>query len=254
MPKLNFSAIPADRWWGRLLRAPLVLLPDSLVLPVLQGPARGLRWIVGSSQHGCWLGSYEAEQTFRFASLLDRGQVVYDIGAHVGWYTAIASRLVGEGGTVVAFEPLPENLAYLRRHVEMNDLRNVVVQPVAVAASPGRASFEPGPSRFHGKISGTGEADLEVTVLTLDGLVESGEVPPPDLVKMDVEGSEVDALEGADTVLGDARPTVLLSVHGPETSRRCAEILRGRGYRLEALEASDLEDAGVLLGRHGSAR
>lgn len=54
---MNFSALPRGTLTGRIARWPLSLIPGQTVLPVLQGPISGARWIVGSSTHGCWLGS-----------------------------------------------------------------------------------------------------------------------------------------------------------------------------------------------------
>src|SRR5256885_1092969 len=89
------SLLSPDRLLGKLARAPLHLIPSKAVLPILQGPGRGLRWIVGSYNHGCWLGSYEYEKQVVLQRLVQKGNVVYDIGAHVGFFTLIFSRLVG---------------------------------------------------------------------------------------------------------------------------------------------------------------
>lgn len=66
-----------------------------MVVPVLQGSLRGRKWIVGSSNHGCWLGSYEWKKQRLFTRTVSSGDVVFDIGAHVGFYTLLASVLVG---------------------------------------------------------------------------------------------------------------------------------------------------------------
>ena len=67
---MNFSAIPRDRLTGKLLRLPLGLLPSDMIVPVMQGPIKGKKWIVGSGNHGCWLGSYEAQKVKIFADAL----------------------------------------------------------------------------------------------------------------------------------------------------------------------------------------
>jgi hypothetical protein len=120
---MDFSGIPYKSSWGKLLRFPLRFLPKNLVVPVLQGPLRGKKWVVGSSNHGCWLGSYEFDKQKQFTESLARGQIVYDVGAHVGFYTLLASSLVGQEGQVIAFEPYPRNLEFLHRHVQLNHYR-----------------------------------------------------------------------------------------------------------------------------------
>src|ERR671919_200683 len=104
---INFSAVASNTRAGRLLRAPLNWIPSELSVPILQGALRGKKWVVGSSTHGCWLGSYEYAMRHLFERTVERGDIVYDVGAHVGFYTLLASVLVGPTGRVLAFEPLP---------------------------------------------------------------------------------------------------------------------------------------------------
>ena len=117
---MNFSAVPYHSWLGRVLRFPLRLLPPETIVPILQGRLRGKRWIVGSGNHGCWLGSYEYEKRRAFEQTISAGNIVFDVGAHVGFYTLLASTLVGPTGRVVAFEPAPRNLRYLKEHLRLN--------------------------------------------------------------------------------------------------------------------------------------
>ena len=110
---------------GRALRWPLGLLPNDLRVPILQGPLRGYRWIVGSGVHGYWLGTYELQKQRAFWESIKPGMVVFDIGAHVGFYTMLASVALGEQGEVIAFQPFPHNVGFLKRHLAINNRRNV---------------------------------------------------------------------------------------------------------------------------------
>ena len=107
----NLSGIPRETLVGKLLRAPLRLIPRSMVVPILQGALRGKKWTVGSSTHGCWLGSFEYEKQKALQCAIKTGQVVYDIGANVGFYSLFASVLVGEAGHVYSFEPFRKTCA-----------------------------------------------------------------------------------------------------------------------------------------------
>src|SRR5687768_7123297 len=109
---------------GKLLRLPLRLIPGSAVVPVLKGPLRGARWVVGSMPHGAWLGTIELHMLRDLAGRLRAGMTVYDLGANVGLYTLAAARAVGAEGRVYAFEPLPRNVSYLKRHLALNKLTN----------------------------------------------------------------------------------------------------------------------------------
>jgi len=70
---LNFSKISSDSIIGKFLRFPLKLLPQNMIVPIIQGKLRGKKWIVGSSNHGCWLGSYEYEKQVLFSKIVQEG-------------------------------------------------------------------------------------------------------------------------------------------------------------------------------------
>jgi hypothetical protein len=129
---INFSGLSERSLFGRILRSPLALLPRGLTVPIVQGPLRGWWWKVGSGIHGYWLGSYEADKQPRFASVIRPGDIVFDIGAHVGFYSLLASKMVGPQGRVFAFEPVQRNLYYLHRHLQLNRIANVTVVQTAV--------------------------------------------------------------------------------------------------------------------------
>lgn len=112
-------------WLGRVARLPLRCLPKSAVVPMIGRPCRGLWWLAGSAPHGAWLGTLERRKLSHFVSRLRPGMTVWDIGANVGLYTLAAARVVRPGGRVAAFEPLPRNLGFLRRHLDLNGCAGV---------------------------------------------------------------------------------------------------------------------------------
>ena len=89
------------------------------------------------------------------------------------------------------------------------------------------------------------KAKIEVDIVTIDSLVARGEIPPPDVVKLDVEGAEADVLAGMDATLGSARPILLVAAGTAETVR---EVLAARGLRIE-----ELDDGGGLDNPHLAA-
>jgi len=243
---MDFSAISKKTALGKLVRFPLRLIPRNMVVPVLQGPLRGARWIVGSGNHGCWLGSYELNKQLLFCRAVKSGQVVYDIGAHVGFYTLLASRLVGLSGQVVAFEPSLRNLRYLENHLQINKCTNVVVFPTAVSDFEGESVFgEGGTDGYEGHLDPNGQA--RVDVLSLDYLVGSRQAPIPDCIKMDIEGSEIEALRGATRVLTEYHPVILLATHGDRVHELCCTFLATIGYSLSAIGNKSVTESRELL-------
>ncbi len=234
---LDLARLGRETPLGRAARWPLRLVPHGLVVPVLQGPLRGAKWVVGASTHGCWLGTYESELQAVFAREARRARVVYDAGANVGFYTLLAARSVPVGGHVCAFEPVPRNVRYLERHVQLNALRNVVVWPVALADIGGEERFASEGSAHEGRLDSGGPETVRVAVI--DEITAAGRAPDPDLIKIDVEGAELRLLSGSRHTIERARPTILLSTHGERLHGECSRLLVGLGYRIAALSPAD---------------
>lgn len=233
---MNISSISNRSVVGRLIRLPLALIPASLPMPVLQGPLRGYRWIAGSSNHGCWLGSYEYSKQRLFAQMLRAGDVVFDVGANAGFYSLLAASRVRPNGTVVAFEPLPENVRFIQRHAHINKVNHVRVVQAAVGSRNGTARFQPHRSKAMGRLSEGGS--LEVDMVSIDTLCEARTIPEPTLMKIDVEGGELDVLEGALRVLTRVQPTIFLATHGAEVHRKCCDFLKSVAYDLRPVDES----------------
>jgi FkbM family methyltransferase len=232
--EFNFSGISRFSALGRFLRFVLRMLPAGSVVPILQGPLRGRRWIVGSSNHGCWLGSYEHECQLAFRSVTHDGDVVYDVGANVGYYSLLASRLVGPAGKVFAFEPFPRNVDLLKKHLRLNDVLNVSLVQSAVSSVNGEVYFESSPDPSSGHVS-EGHGDLRIPSVTLDTLVFERSTPPPQVIKIDVEGAELSVLKGGLETLRRCRPAILLALHG-HANEECSEFLRGLGFVLDVID------------------
>ena len=241
---MDFSAVSSQTVLGKMLRLPLKLVPSQAKVPILQGRLKGEKWVVGSGVHGYWLGSYETEKQQVLAKLIAQGDVVFDIGAHVGFYSLLASVLVGSTGHVYAFEPLPRNLFYLREHLRLNHISNVTVVEAAVSDRCGVAGFDEGTNSFAGHIAADG--NLQVETLCLDEMVP-GKIPPPDCIKVDAEGAEMLILSGAESVLANFHPIVLLATHGCLVHGECCRFLEDLGYVLWPLDRKPLEKSRELL-------
>lgn len=228
---IDLSRLSSRSLAGRILRFPLRLLPDELVVPVLQGPLRGARWIVGSSTHGCWVGCYEARVQALCANLVRPGMTVYDLGANVGFYTLLFSRLAGPRAVVHAFEPVRRNIRYLRRHLELNPALHARIHELAVTRETGIVTFHASAGWSMGRVVAQPGGDTSrLPAVSLDDFVYAQGHEPPDLIKMDVEGGEVDALAGMSRLVAERPPILLISVHGSVRWRECVAVLVAAGY------------------------
>ncbi len=247
MTLYKFSKSTIPRKTARLF---LHLVPGNVQLPIVTGRLRGKRWVVGSGTHRFWLGVFEEELQQLFCQLVKPGSVFFDIGAHVGFFTLLASQLVTPSGKVFAFEPMPRNVRLLERHLRLNKLQNVTVVEAAVAEKIGTTLFAAGPSYAKGSMAhATPDGAISVNTLALDDLVGKGEVPLPDFIKMDIEGAELLALKGARELLTKGHPTIFLSTHSAQLRAGCCAFLDSLGYYVAPLNGKTIEETDQLLAR-----
>ena len=197
------------------------------VVRVRSGAARGaLLSLDLSREKAYWLGYYEQAVQCFLERNVTPGDVVYDVGAHIGFFSVCAAKL---GAVVYAFEPLPENAARLRENVSLNGFDITVVE-AAVWADDGTVDLVPGDSDFESRVA-PGDA---VPSVSLDAFSERER--PPALMKLDVEGAEAQVLRGARRILADVRPLLVCEVHGAGVRKEVEELLSG--YSVEELESA----------------
>ena len=159
-------------------------------------------------------GREEAQMTALFKEAVGPGDVVLDIGGYLGYFSLLAARAAGPEGRVIVVEANPQSQELLEQNVERNGFGDrVTMRRTAVAAEPGTATFYWDAS--DGSTSGLARPDnlggtYEVPVATIDSLLE-GE-PPLDVVKIDIEGGEVDALAGMRQTLAAAKTGLKLFI------------------------------------------
>jgi len=202
---------------------------------VRSGPAKGLRFNAGQARNfGFILGTYEPEVQKLYACLLRQEMTIYDVGANVGFLSMLAARLVGPTGSVVCFEPLPDNVKAILHNAAINRFENITIVQEALANSDKVSDFlvseDVGWGRLEGhNLPAEGSARIAVGCRTLDSAIHGHRLRAPDIIKMDIEGGEVEALEGAESVLKEYGPTLLIELHG--TNRDVDAILAKNGYR-----------------------
>jgi FkbM family methyltransferase len=229
-----------------IMGLPLRLLPSGMTMPIMQGPLRGKRWIVGSQRHAFWLGIYEPHIQKLLTRDLKPASTFYDIGANVGFYSLLAAQSI-RGGTVYAFEPLPANIGYLRRHLELNGIRNVTVLNVAISDEVRVASFKTEPTGAMGRLDPGGELPVQMT--TIDFLLQSNQIEPPDYIKMDIEGAEFAGLLGARKCFEKFNPKLFLATHGSDVHANCRDLLRSWNYQI-VVEKLFSERGEIVAVRH----
>lgn len=199
-----------------------------MAVSIQHGPMAGLRWDIRSGPTRYWRGTYEPEMQRRLLSLTNAGDRVFDCGAHAGFFTLL---LAHHGRAVTAFEPgtIPGRL--LRRHLSINGLtQRVVVCDRAIADSTGAVPFGGVSDWAHSTEGITRQSKVYVEAVTLDEWCRTN--PFPSLIKMDVEGGEIAGLRGAQHVLAEVHPTLVVSLHGPHAEAACRTLIPA-SYQVE---------------------
>jgi FkbM family methyltransferase len=137
--------------------------------------------------------------------------------------------MVGPSGKVLAFEPNPNNLRNLRRHIAVNSIRNVEIIDAAVSSTEGHAYF--GGGDYRGRLGET--AGTRVRTVKLD------DFGIPELIKMDIEGAELDALAGAKNILAARKTVWFIATHGEQLLIDCKKKLVNSGYAIFHQQRSD---------------
>jgi FkbM family methyltransferase len=204
-------------------------LAAAIRLPILAGPLRGKMWSPASRGKllRIFLGTYEPDLTQHLVGRVKEGDVVFDVGANVGYYTLLCSVLTGARGRVVSFEPAPDVAWFCRKHVRINRLQNALVLQTAIGDAEGVVTFETRNGSGRGRVSETG--DIQAPVRRIDDVAAELNLLP-NYIKIDVEGYGYQVLCGAKTIIRRARPEIILSTHGQRERQLTTELMSEMGY------------------------
>lgn len=215
--------------------AVLVLGRESKPRRILFGLPSGFRINVSPLDHlGYLLGTTEPHLQRAIRKYVAPGDTVYDIGANIGYVSLSLAKQVGSKGRVVAFEPLPKNVALLRENIKLNHISNIQVLEAAASDSAGEAVIRVSEDLAMASLvwhkQDAGAAEFTIRTVAVDNLVESGEIPPPRFVKIDVEGAEGPAVLGMQRTIAAAKPVLFIecSDAGRETTWH---LLTSLGYQ-----------------------
>ncbi|MCL4789407.1 MAG: FkbM family methyltransferase [Verrucomicrobia bacterium] len=246
------------RWRGTVKRIPLVatfqrwllarfLEGREFVHTVDAGPARGLKYPITLPQDkGIWTGTYEMELAAAVATAVRQGDVCYDVGGWRGFFGGVMALAGAEH--VFLFEPLPANVAQLRKLISLNPELPLSLIEAAVTEQPGELEFVVMPETSMGKLTSSSfqsekqsDEKIRVRAVALDALLASGEIPPPAVIKIDVEGAELLVLHGAQHLLATHKPKLFMEIHSPELVRACRSLLERAGYEVQVFKQDGRE-------------
>ena len=240
--------LPAQVNFGE---AVVVLNPDD---PVVSG--------------ALYFGVYEKAETKFFQTACREGMTFLDVGANIGYYTALAARAVGPAGKVIALEPDPESFKCLEQTIAANGTENVQAFPVAASdASAVLPLYISADNRGDNRLYAPGETrpQVEVQAVATDALLAENKIETVDLIKIDVQGYEPKVIAGLRDTITRSPKLTLLTEFWPKGIRDAGgdpndflNTLRDLGLTLHELKAdgelTELKDDADLIARHEGRR
>jgi FkbM family methyltransferase len=208
-------------------------------------------------------GTYDSELAALMRQTLRPGMVVFDAGANVGEFTVRAAALVGPHGAVHAFEAAPQTFSHLVENVAVNSLGNVTASQVVICDDVTPKTFylsrgsDSGSSSLVPAHDFSGAA-IEVPATTLNAYAAGHGISRVHLLKLDIEGAELQALRGATDLLSGSHPPIIVTeYHGQVAARAGVDLreitrfLKQFGYSVRRMgtdaECTDLEPAGAVV-------
>ena len=195
-------------------------------------------WLDPAAYSEFIFGTYELNCVQKLTENVRQGSICVDVGANLGYFSILMSRLVGEDGQIIAFEPMPDTSEVLCQNIRLNHLTSTKIVRAAISHESGSVRlFSELSGRFSKTASMVGyrlERARRTTVVPSIRLDDyfAGEKRLPDLIKMDVEGAEAAVLNGARETIARGHPILLVGIHawGSVESQQVLDLLAELGY------------------------
>ena len=211
------------------LKHRIKILFSGITIKIRKGPLKGKKWIISTSTREI-KGKYVERDANVIMELVAKGDTVYDIGAHTGYFSVMSSNIVGKEGKVFAFEPVLMNLKFLKKHIKINKCDNIEVFSTCISNTVGEEYFDDTEGSGTGHLSKKGK--LKVKVNTLDNLLKTEKISPPNFIKCNAEGAEYLILLGSKDIIQKYKPKFLITFHSDELKNNCIKILEQSKYKI----------------------
>ena len=196
------------------------------------------------------LGSYEPKTVKLFANSIKDGATVVDIGTNIGYYTIIVGKKVGQKGKVFGYEPNKDSLNLLLRNIQINNFKNIIPINVALSDDKGRRTLFFGDNKCTHSFADNRKTGKNETVETdtLDNSLKKYGSPKIDVIKMDIEGAEMLALEGMMETIERSPGLIIFTEFYPKAFKRLGkspikflERLRGLNFSISVINEDKKE-------------
>jgi len=176
-------------------------------------------------------GTYEAGTLSIMEKCLRKGDIFIDVGANIGLMSIFASQIVGSNGKIYSFEPEPETFAILKKNIEINKIENIYIYNFALGDKKSKAFIYTNPYAGRGSASLIKPVDqkdskkYEVSIETLDDFISTHDIKKVRMLKIDVEGWELNVLKGADRLLKSSQAPIISIEYSKFTQAKGGKLL-----------------------------
>jgi len=212
----------------------------------------------GISEELLVFNSHEPFSTKVLLNNLHEGMVCLDVGGNIGYYATLESKKIGKSGRVIVIEPSPLNFKYLTRNLQLQNQSNYELFNYACGNRDGEAQFLISKHSNTNRVLKDHEKPsddmnlIKVPIIILDDFMRKKRISKLDILRMDVEGYEVEILEGAKELIRNFQPNIQIEVHlqrlGPQNTKKVLEVFRSAGYKKTYFIPRELDFA--LMGKN----
>jgi FkbM family methyltransferase len=221
--------------------------PQTDLVPMRVDVDRRTQFWVPTAWEAQFFAATEAAIVSAVAARFHEGEVAWDIGANLGLYSVALARRAGSTGRLFCFEANPLCVFFLRLNLAVNGVSNAEIIPCALVDRAGDVAFT---INYGNSNLGVGKPSpvyamkpghrVLVAGCAADDLVESEEIAPPALVKIDVEGGEGAVLRGMTRTLARHHPFLMIEIHGRAAAAEVCPLLDGLGYSFRRIAEPSL--------------
>jgi len=217
------------------------------------GPLRGKRiCTIPQISLRMYLGIDEPWVAAVASDNISPGDIIYDIGAHIGYTTLLFAKMLGGTGSVHAFELLPSTVEqFLTKSVRGNEFKNIHIHPVGLGERETTIELPIGPTYMSTIRFESGDEYVETygrdvcKIVTLDCYATANSIPAPSLMKIDIEGAEVGCLKGARKIIQEHGPKLVIEFHNADLLREGHTLLTSWGYKVTARDGTVIDQSYV---------
>lgn len=190
------------------------LIPDKYYLIKYHGGKIFLNLRESQMMRARALGIYEYKKMKLFKKLVKPNMTILDIGVNKGYFSLLSAKLMKDKGNILSFEPDPDNCKWIKKSIAANNYKSIRLFQIALFNKNGKKTFFKGAkSGHHSLIKNSGLGSTTIQTQKLDDFIDEENITKINLIKIDVEGADIEVLEGAQKLLKNQSPKLIIDIH-----------------------------------------